>query len=145
MKRVEVTDWVATARELAHEGFEMLTCVDTGTELQLWLRTRSSSVVSTVIDGNAPSLSTVFAAATWKEREIHDMFGVMFDAPESNQTLFFSEVDIVAPLRKNVLLKTRNETDWPGFKDPTDTASTPARRKTLPLGVESDTTNRELL
>ncbi len=147
-ERVEVTEWVSRIESVKSDGFEMLTCIDRGTHFQLWFRTRKgTSFFTDLTDSLAPSIASIFDAALWKEREIHDMFGVTFDHEDSNETLFFAESDLLnkAPLRKNVLLKRRQEISWPGTKDPTDNATSPSRRKSLPLGVEADVANREQL
>ncbi|MEY4323319.1 MAG: hypothetical protein RL410_1100 [Actinomycetota bacterium] len=147
-ERIERSDWVSRINAVKHEGFEMLTCVDRGSHLQLWFRTCTGTTLFTDLsDAPAPSVTSVFDAALWKEREIHDMFGVTFDNASSNESLFFvdSELQGSAPLRKNVLLKQRHEITWPGTKDPADSATSPSRRKSLPLGVEAETSDRELL
>jgi hypothetical protein len=147
-ERIDQHEWVTRVAALKTEGFEMLTCVDRGNHCQLWFRTQAgTSLYTDLTSSPAPSIASIFEAALWKEREIHDMFGVTFDDAKSNETLFFTDSDLegTAPLRKNVLLKQRQEVSWPGAKDPSDSATSPSRRKSLPLGVEANVSNREQL
>jgi hypothetical protein len=130
---------VSEIQAVASEGFEMLTAVDrtASSSFELWFRTQAGTVImmSLSYEQTAPSIATIFKVASWKEREIHEMFGVEFDDAISNQPLFNIANQ---PLRKNKLLKKRNTITWPGLKDPTDTSTSPSRRKSLPLGVSDE-------
>ena len=144
---IDVRMWAEAASELAAEGFCMLMCLDrgAGAPLELWLRTNAGSVlVTTITDSPVPSVSHVWPEAAMKEREIHEMFGVEFDA--SHSPLLFPEghpLQGVFPLLKTRALRNRNEVAWPGTKDPSDSGSSPSRRKSLPVGVVMDTQSFE--
>jgi NADH:ubiquinone oxidoreductase subunit C len=87
------------------------------------------------------SITEVWSQADWYEREIHEMFGVVFSRAQSNAPLLLAADSILFnkfPLRRDVLLKSRNETEWPGTKDPADASKSPSRRKSLPVGVDPE-------
>jgi len=143
--RVPLSDWTSTLASHRAEGFGMLMAVDRLADgvIELWLRTVASSIVVTTLPRDlsetSPTACSVWPEAEWSEREIHEMFGVKFVHPESNVPLYFaadSELFGTQPLRKDALLKYRNETPWPGAKDPTDANTSPSRRKAVPLGVD---------
>lgn len=134
-------EWQEAARAVQAEGFCMLMCLDRGNgqPLELWLRTESGTVLTTTAEVEVPSLSSVWPEAKIKEREIHEAFGVHFDLADSHAPLLLSEaVRNKNPMRKSVLLASRNEVPWPGAKDPSDSSTSPSRRKSLPMGVVSD-------
>lgn len=141
---IEASQWVSAAAAVQAEGFCMLMCVDRGssTPLELWLRTNAGTVFSCAVgEVVVPSLASVWAEARIKEREIHEMFGMRFDDEESHAPLLFPvghPLYGVHPMLKFHALRTRNETPWPGTKDPADSGGSPSRRKALPIGVVAD-------
>ena len=134
------SDWRTAAATVANESLCMLMCVDRGKGggLELWLRTDEGTVLSCAVDGGAQSLAAIWPDALVREREIHEMFGVRFDNPASHEPLVFQadhSLYGVHPLLKSRILKERNVVAWPGAKDPSDSSTSPSRRKTLPVGV----------
>ena len=151
MSIIEVApdDWVATAEQFKADGFATLMAVDriSSQRIELWLRTQAGQEVMCSVprDGSVlmHSLTSVWSEAGWREREIHEMFGVKFNRAESNSPLMFAQDSVLFdryPLCRDVLLKSRNETEWPGTKDPADSSKSPSRRKSLPVGVDPEWT-----
>lgn len=97
--RVEAAAWRAAAETLAGGGFarlEFLTCVDWDDHFSLTLQVyemESRTVVRLVThiprDGvDVPTLSDLWPAADWEERETHDQFGLVFsDHPDLRRIL----------------------------------------------------------
>lgn len=143
MTYVEIENWLAKITELKPEGFEILIAVDQikTNKIELHLRTQKQTHVFTTItrDENliAPSITSVFPAASWNEREISEGFAVQFDNPMSNQPLLLKNSNALTknPMRRDTLLKQRNETTWPGAKEPNNEKASPSRRKSLPIGA----------
>lgn len=148
---ISAAEWRAQAAAVGHEGLCMLMCVDRGkgAGLELWLRTNTGTVLSCHADGVMQSLAEVWPEAVVREREIHEMFGVEFDSTASHVPFIFQpehELYGVHPLLKSRALRERNEVPWPGTKDPSDTSTSPSRRKTLPVGVvDADNFEGELI
>lgn len=87
--RVAVGAWRSAAEFLAGSGFErleFLTCVDWDDHFTLTLQTyemESGAVMRLVADiardgVDVPTVSDLWPAANWEERETHDQFGVVF-------------------------------------------------------------------
>ena len=73
----------------------------------------------TVLDRAAPvldSLTEVLPAASWHEREIHEMFGVEVRGHPDLRPLLLHDVVGPPPLRKDTILQAREETPWPGAR-----------------------------
>ena len=146
---ISPTNWLTHAAEIHTSGFVTLMAVDRpGTKvIEIWLRTADGCEAKcTIARDNSEqmqSLVSVWPDALWREREIHEMFGLEFSNPQSNQPLLFpasSPFYEKYPLRRDVLLKSRNETSWPGGKDPADATKSPSRRKSSPAGVDPEWT-----
>ena len=94
---------------------------------------RWRAVVVTSEGGNLPTLVNDYTAASWHEREIAEMFGVVFvggcDAPLLHLSAHPSH-----PLRKDTILAARAVRPWPGAQEPGSRRAS-ARRRTLPAGV----------
>ena len=88
-------------------------------------------------DARVPSLTGVFAGASWHEREAAEMFGLAFDGHPALTPLLLADGPQVPPLRKEAVLAARTETAWPGAVDPADAGpGKPAsRRRLLPPGA----------
>lgn len=105
------------------------------------LRTRSSGPserwLRTSVDRMAPmvdSLTDVLPAASWHEREIHEMFGIDFAGHPDLRPLLLT-AGVVNPLRKETPLRARLETPWPG-----QSGATTGRRAAAPPGVPREWT-----
>jgi NADH-quinone oxidoreductase subunit C len=133
--------WAATlacARdELDCDFFDWLTGVD---ELDAGvavlahvysLAGRHHLVLRTVLPSE-PALATatgIYRGAAWHERETHEMFGVLFEGHPGLDPLLLPDGFELAPLRKNFVLAARRDRDWPGAKEPGETAGARVRRR----------------
>jgi NADH-quinone oxidoreductase subunit C len=143
MTFVETENWVTKTAELKAERFEILIAVDQikSNKIELHLLTQKHSHIYTTISRDetqiAPSIANVFPAASWSEREIAEGFGIQFDNQESNQPLLLTNSAALAksPMRRDTLLKQRNEIIWPGAKEPNNEKASPTRRKSFPIGA----------
>ncbi|MGZ4593323.1 MAG: NADH-quinone oxidoreductase subunit C [Actinomycetes bacterium] len=155
---VPVEQWVSAltlARdELAFTFFDWLTAVDqldaaedpgydVVTHLfaidrreHLLLRTRVPAA-----DPRLPTVTGVFAGASWHERETFEMFGLVFDGHPHLVPLLLPDGFEGHPLRKDFVLAARAAKAWPGAKEPGESdadvgrGGAPGRRKTRPPGV----------
>ncbi len=109
---VERTDLLATARDLLGAGFDrlgMVTAVDRDDVFVLVYRLHSRSLSAAVFvktqvprhDAWVPSLSEVWPAALWQEREVYDLFGVAFDGHPDLRRILLPEDFVGHPLRKD--------------------------------------------
>ena len=148
---VEIENWLEKAQELQSEGFEILIAVDQlkTHKIEIHLLTQKHTHIFTSLNRDerniAPSISKVFPAAAWSEREIFEGYGISFDNPNSNQPLLLKSSAALNknPMRRDTLLKQRNEVDWPGAKDssakePNNQKASPSRRKSLPIGASDN-------
>jgi NADH-quinone oxidoreductase subunit C len=147
IQRIDPADWLNRAQALQSEGLSTLMGLDrlSTNEFEIWLRTEQGTQIFMSIprDGSVevPSVCSVWPEADWREREIHEMFGITFDRPLSQKPFLIAPSSPIFqsyPLRRDQLLVSRNETPWPGAKDPADAAKSPSRRKSLPVGVDPD-------
>lgn len=83
-------------------------------------------------DARLPSLSDVWPGAAFLQRQVHDLFGVEFQGADNRPLIHHGGG---APLRKDVLLEPRLETQWPGALEPGEAGASPSRRKLVPPGV----------
>lgn len=90
------------------------------------------------------SLSSVFGGATWCEREVAEMLGVLFVGLSDNRTLLLRAPAAVPPLSRRAWLDARSQQPWPGAaRDPGEHASgarrsNPAGRRQRPIGVPDE-------
>lgn len=140
---VEPENWVSKVAEHKSENFEILTAVDQikSNKIELHLLTQKHTHIYTAISRDekvlAPSITSVFPAASWSEREIAEGFAIEFDEPSSNEPLLLKNSAALnnAPMRRDTLLQQRNEVLWPGAKEPNNEKASPSRRKSLPIGA----------
>lgn len=140
MQRVDAADWhdaVAGAVAAGYDGFVTLTGVD-DEGVQVWLRVRNAAGddrVLSVVSESVPTIIDLFPDAAWYERETAEMFGVDFIGHDTTP-LLLTPGSPHTPLRKHVYLDARNETGWPGGKEPGESGDRPpSRRRLLPPGV----------
>ncbi|MBI1350470.1 MAG: NADH-quinone oxidoreductase subunit C [Actinomycetales bacterium] len=146
MLEVAVAEWAEAAREARDGGLpflELLTVVDRGDELDVVARMsdasgRLSLGLMTRVAADAPrieSLAAVLPAASWHEREVAEMFGVVFDGHPDPRPLLLRGTAGAPPLRRGTPLAVRLERAWPGEVEP---ASRRRSRQQLPPGVRPE-------
>ena len=105
--------------------------------VRLLLRTRVTGP-----DLAVASVTDLWPAAAWHERETHEMFGVEFTGFDDGtgkglRPLLLPDGFEGTPLRKSFVLAARVSKPWPGAKEPgeSETVSTAARRRMQPPGL----------
>lgn len=147
--QVAAADWLPTVVAKSAEGFtylDLLTAVDrpAAEQFEIVLRLvrlgdaqdHADAWLRTSIDRAAPaidSLTGVLPAASWHEREIHEMFGIDFAGHPDLRPLLLATGHGMHPLRKETPLVARVETPWPGAAGQETGRRT--RRASLPPGV----------
>lgn len=137
-------DAVAAAHDEGFTTWSVLTAVDEvgrADALRVVCRVRRPGSsgglqLHVLVARDAPRLASVvdvFAGAAWYQREVHDMFGVVFDGAPIDPLLNHDES--LRPLRKDVVLAARTAVPWPGAKEPGESGGAPSRRKMVPPGV----------
>jgi len=81
-----------------------------------------------------PTVSDVFPAADWHERETAEMFGVTFAGHRDPRPLFSNQLADPPPLLRSTPLVRRVSRPWPGHHEP---SGRPARARPSP-GVEPE-------
>jgi NADH-quinone oxidoreductase subunit C len=144
-----IVDRAAWREELAglhargYRYLDFLTAVDRLDHVEVLARvvvpdSLERELVSTVVraaDPHLESVTAVFPAAAWHEREAAEMFGVRFDGHPDPRHLLLRTEPALPPLRKVSALTARVGTPWPGAPDPA--AGGRARRPQLPPGVRA--------
>ena len=95
------------------------------TRMQVFARlvnsqTKAGITLKADVPDDAPaieSVAKVFAGANWHEREIHEMFGIMFDGHPDLRNMYLP-IDFEGyPMRKDFPLLARMVKPWPGIVD----------------------------
>lgn len=136
-------DWLSAVDEqdaASDPGFDVVLClwrVKIGDEpaSRLLLRTRVAAGAPVL-----PTITPLFAGASWCERETYEMFGISFDGHPNLVPLLLPEGFEGTPLRKDFVLAARVARPWPGAKEPGESdadlaGGRPSRRRTVPPGV----------
>ena len=146
-------DWLSVCDELRQAGFsylDVLTAVDRETELEvLAVLARPSDWGTVGIRSRVPvgtpisSISSLFPAAVWHEREASEMFGISFAGLADSRPLLRRETLGGPPLLKSVVLAARVAREWPGAAEPEvrddgRRAGNPSKRRQRPAGVPAD-------
>lgn len=141
---VDATQWHARLSQARVDGFDLLrfvTAVDRGEVLELVacvMRSEPFDVLAVrarIADAQIDSVSDVWPAATWHERETAEMFGVRFRGLDDARPLLLHDHVGAPPLRKDVWLAARAERPWPGAFEPGKGRGNASRRRQLPPGV----------
>ena len=137
---VDKSKWQSQAAKLKQTGFircEWLTATHNGADsfvisLMLSKVDLSESVIlSTDAEGSIDSVSDIYPAVEFHEREVAQMFGLEFVGLKDATPAF--EIELPGfPLRRDFALATRADTEWPGAVEPDENAK---RRPSLPPGV----------
>lgn len=118
----KIVDLVQKLREEPHFSFETLvdiTCVDYPTRferfelvyhlLSMKMNFRVRIKMRTASDTSVPSITQVFPCANWYEREVFDMFGIIFEGHPDLRRLLTDYGFDGHPLRKDFPLTGHNE------------------------------------
>lgn len=109
---VVAEDYHRTAAELKDAGFDrlgMVTAIDRPDGLEMVCRLHSRSLgaaifLKTTVSHDEPhveSLCDLWLAADWQEREVYDLFGVVFDGHPDLRRIVLPEDFVGHPLRKD--------------------------------------------
>ena len=142
-------DWLTAVDQLddtAAPGFDVVVHLwSVDRREHLFVRTRVSAPHGAHGAARLPTLTGVFAGASWHERETAEMFGIDFDGHPNLVPLLLPDGFEGHPLRKDFILAARAAKAWPGAKEPGESDSSvsagaggsvaPSRRKTRPPGV----------
>ena len=147
MREVQPINWVAEHEKLKQQGFlrfEYLTAAHNGQdEYELFTKVAKADlsetvILKTIVVKEIQTLTSIFSAAIFHERETSQLFGVHFVGHHEIQNAF--EVDFGGfPLRRDFALITRVQTDWPGATELDEKAK---RRPSLPPGVHESWGNQ---
>ncbi len=113
--------WLKTIGDLHAKGFDHLacySCVDYETRFEIVCHlydydSKKSEVVKCALDRTNPriaSLYPLFRDADWNEREIFDLFGVVFDGHPNLERIFLDFGFEGHPFRKEYVLRKEPET-----------------------------------
>jgi NADH-quinone oxidoreductase subunit C len=95
-----------------------------------WNAVRDEDVLAKADPGlKVDSVTGVWPGAEWMEREVYDMFGIVFeDHPDLRRILLADDWDEGHPLRKDYPLRGFREYVQPGFTKPAPRIRTRLRR-----------------
>lgn len=138
---VEPSQWLDTHKQLLGDGavrFEWLTAThNLADEFVITSSVADENLdkrwilSATVVDGRIDSLVEVYSLADFHEREVEQMFGLVFSGIDSRDPAFVAKF-AGHPLRRDFKLDSRVDTPWPGAVEPDENAR---RRPSLPPGV----------
>lgn len=139
-QNVDKAEWQTQVADMKRKGFvrcEWLTATHNGGasfEISLMLSKEDLSeslILSTSTEFSIDSVSDIYPAVEFHEREVSQMFGVKFNGSKDESPAF--EIELSGhPLRRDFALPTRAGAEWPGAVEPDENAK---RRPSLPPGV----------
>lgn len=88
-------DMVTQLRSMEH-GHKIFLCLQLKKDFSIEEDKRATSILAT-----APSISHLYPAAEFKEREVYDMFGIGFDGHPDLRRIFLDKDFVGFPLRKD--------------------------------------------
>jgi len=130
-------DWLSAVDELDGVFTVVIHLYDPVEHRRLLVRTRVGDEGPAAL----PTVTGVFAGASWHERETFEMFGIDFVGHPYLVSLLLPEGFQGHPWRKSFVLAARAGKPWPGAKEPGESehGASPGRRKTQPPGVPDPT------
>lgn len=139
-------EWHAQAQGAVEAGFtflDLLAGIDRVEERELVLRVvnpendEARTLITRVpaSDPRVPSLADLWAGAAWQEREISEMFDVVFDGHPDPRPLLTRDESTEPPLLKSTALPERLSAPWPGAAEARERKR---RRPQLPPGVRQE-------
>lgn len=140
IQKIDKSEWLTQAKEMKQRGLvrcEWLTATHNGGDsfeiaLMLSKEDLSESVILlTNAEGSIDSVSDIYPAVEFHEREVAQMFGIEFVGLKDLSPAF--EIELSGfPMRRDFALATRAGAEWPGAVEPDENAK---RRPSLPPGV----------
>ncbi len=109
VERDAILDAAKALRDLGFERLGMLTAVDRGETFEYVCRLHSFSMSASISlkcdiprdDPHVASLTCLWPAANWHEREAYDLFGIVFDGHPDLRRILMPEEWEGYPLRKD--------------------------------------------
>ena len=146
VEEVDASQWLQQATAAHEAGFtflDLLAGIDRIDTRELLLRvvnpsggdTRTLVTRLSATDPRVASLGNLWSGAAWQEREIGEMFGVMFEGHPDPRPLLTRDLAGEPALLKSTPLSERVTTPWPGALDAPERRR---RRPQLPPGVRSE-------
>lgn len=141
---VDTAEWhtlLSAARDDGYDLLRFVTAIDRGEHLELVACVMRSApfdvltVRTRLVDPHVDSVSDLWPAGIWHERETAEMFGVEFLGLSDARPLLLHDHDGPPPLRKDVWLAARATRPWPGAFEPGKGRGNASRRRQLPPGV----------
>jgi NADH-quinone oxidoreductase subunit C len=140
IQKIDKSVWLNQAAEMKQRGLvrcEWLTATHNGGdsfEISLMLSKEDLSesvILLTNAEGSIDSVSDIYPAVEFHEREVAQMFGLEFIGLKDLSPAF--EIELSGfPMRRDFALATRAGAEWPGAVEPDENAK---RRPSLPPGV----------
>ncbi len=145
LQTVPCEAWHQTLAGLLSEGFgylDLLTAIDRGDALEVVAQVVNPDGAAQIrvsvrlpsADLRLPTITSLFPAASWHEREAAEMFGIVFVGHPDPRPLLRRTSLGRPPLRTATVLAARVAVSWPGAADP-ESGGKGARRRQLPPGV----------